>query len=374
MMATDAPPASPSGPPTGPPPRRRRAWPELSEFFWRAVVFLTAVGLLVVITTRWTRWQGGARWQVTDDAYLQSDLTPIAARVAGYIRDVPVQDFERVRAGQVIAELADDDYRAAVAQSEAKLASARAQLTTLQAQHTLQQANIAAARAVVASTVAQLQQNARDVARQKQLFETGSSSPEAAEKLRTARAQLSAELDRNRAQAQAAERELAVLEGQTAQAQAAVAAEQAALQLARINLGYTRITAPQDGVLSQRQVRPGQLIGVGGQVTTLTPLPRIWVIANYKETQLTHMAVGDPASVSVDTFPGRELKGHVLAFAPGSGAQFALLPPDNATGNFTKVVQRIPVKIAIDDADDLADKLRAGMSVVARVDTQERRR
>jgi membrane fusion protein (multidrug efflux system) len=123
-------------------------------------------------------------------------------------------------------------------------------------------------------------------------------------------------------------------------------------------------------VLSQRQVRPGQFVGVGGQVTTLTPLPRLWVIANYRETQLTHMEAGDPARITVDTFPGHTLKGHVLALAPGSGAQFALLPPDNATGNFTKVVQRIAVKIVIDDADGLADRLRAGMSVVARVDAR----
>jgi membrane fusion protein (multidrug efflux system) len=338
------------------------------------VVFLIALGLLLFIVTRWTRWQGSARWQVTDDAYLQSDLTRISAKVSGYIRSVPVQDFQRVRAGQLIAEVVDDDYRAALAQSEANLAAAKAQLETLQAQQKLQQANVSAAGAVVASTAAQLQQNVRDRARQKELFETGSSSTEAAEKLRTTHDQLSAQIDQNRAQATAAERQLAVLKAQTAQAEAAVAAQQAAVELARINLGYTRIVAVEDGVLSQRQVFPGQLVSVGGQVTTLTPLPRIWVIANFKETQLTHMAVGERAIITVDTFPGHKLKGHVLAFAPGSGSQFALLPPDNATGNFTKVVQRIPVKIAIDDADGLADRLRPGMSVVASVDAGGDRR
>jgi membrane fusion protein (multidrug efflux system) len=342
----------------------------LTEFAWRALVFLVALALLVIITTRWNRWQGGARWQVTDDAYLQSDLTPLSAKVPGYVRAVPVQDYERVRAGQLIVQLVDDDYKATVAQGEANLAAAKAQLETLRAQHTLQEANVDAARAVIASTSAQLAQNTRDVARQKTLFETGSSSTEAAEKLRTTAAQLTAQLKQNRAQADAADRQLAVLSAQADQAAAAVAAQIANLQLARINLGYTRITAPEDGVLSQRQVRPGQYVSVGGQVTTLTPLPRLWVIANYKETQLTHMRVGDRATVSVDTFPGYALKGHVLAFAPGSGAQFALLPPDNATGNFTKVVQRIAVKIAIDDAAGLADRLRPGMSVVARVDAR----
>ena len=354
------------------PPWRSGAWS--AELIWRGVVFLIAVGLLIIITTRWNRWQGGARWQATDDAYLQSDLTPIAAKVTGYVRRVPVQDFERVRAGELIAELVDDDYKATVAQTEANLAAAKAQLETLRAQHALQQSNVEAAQAVVAATAAQVQQNTRDLARQKQLLETGSSSTEATEKLRTTRSQLSAQFDQNRAQAAAAKRQLAVLEAQAAQAQATIAAQQAALQLARINLAYTRIVAPVDGVLGQRQVRPGQLVGLGGQITTLTPLPRIWVIANYKETQLTHMSVDDPATVTIDTFPGHTLKGHVLAFAPGSGSQYALLPPDNATGNFTKVVQRIPVKIAIDDADGLAGRLRAGMSVVARVDARGDRR
>jgi membrane fusion protein (multidrug efflux system) len=342
-----------------------------SEFVWRAAIFLIALALLVAITTRWNRWQGGARWQVTDDAYLQSDLTPLSAKVAGYVREVPVQDFQRVRAGQLIVQLADDDYRAAVALGEANVAQAKAQLETLRAQHAFQQANVEAARAVIASTAAQLQQNERDRVRQRQLFETGSSSVEAAEKLRTTGDQLRAQLQQNRAQTDAATRQLAVLTAQAAQAEAAVAAQEANLRLAAINLGYTRITAPQDGVLSQRQVHPGQFVSVGGQVTTLTPLPRVWVIANFKETQLTHMEVGDRAEISVDTFPGHTMKGHVQSFAPGSGAQFALLPPDNATGNFTKVVQRIAVKIVIDDADGLRDRLRPGMSVVAKVDARE---
>jgi membrane fusion protein (multidrug efflux system) len=161
-----------------------------------------------------------------------------------------------------------------------------------------------------------------------------------------------------------------VLAAQEEQAKATLAAQQANLQIAKINLGYTRIGAPTDGVIGQRQVKPGQWVGVGGQVTSLTPLPNVWVIANYKETQLTHMAVGEKAEVRVDTFPGHTLRGHVLAFSPGAGSQFALLPPDNATGNFTKVVQRIAVKIVIDDADGLLDKLRPGMSVVATVDTR----
>jgi membrane fusion protein (multidrug efflux system) len=346
---------------------------QLREAAWRILVIVVAAGILVFVLTRWSTWQGEAGWQSTDDAYLQSDITPIASKVAGYVREIPVQDYQHVKAGEVLAQLVDDDYRAAVAQAEANLAAAGAQSRTLASQGALQQANVAAAEAVVASTTALLDQNARDRARERRLLETGSSSTEAQEKLETAAAQLRAQLQQNQAQLQAASRQIAVLAAQQAQAQAAMAGQRANLAVAQLNLSYTRILAPQDGVIAQRQVKPGQYVGVGAQITSLTPLPHVWVVANYKETQLTHMAAGNAAQVRVDTFPGHVLRGHVLAFAPASGSQFALLPPDNATGNFTKVVQRIPVKIAIDDPDGLADRLVPGMSVVARVDAHDDR-
>src|SRR6266404_412308 len=346
-------------------------WRAPPDWIWRVLILLLAVGVLVLITTRWTRWESNSRRQSTDDAYLQSDLTPIAAKVAGYVRSMPVQDFERVHAGQVLAEIVDDDYRATVDQLTAGVAAAAAQIEALKAQQELQAANVQAAKASVASVTANAEQNTRDLTRQQVLFKTGSSSTEAAEKLQTVSAQLAAQLEQTRAQASAAARQLTVLAAQQAQAEAALAAQIANLAIAKINLGYTRIVAPQDGVIGQRQVKPGQFVGVGGQITSLTPLPNVWVIANYKETQLTHMAVGERAEVRVDTFPGHTLRGHVLAFAPGAGSQFALLPPDNATGNFTKVVQRVAVKIVIDDADGLLDRLRPGMSVVATVDTRD---
>jgi membrane fusion protein, multidrug efflux system len=349
-------------------------WNRFFEFAWRILVFIVAIGIIIVVSTNWTRWEGGAGWQRTNDAYLQADLTPISAKVAGYVRELPIQDYEHVRKGQVLAQLVDQDYRAAVAQAEAGVATAVAQAQALRAQHELQLANVEAARAVVASAGASSEQNARDLARQRRLLETGSSSIEASEKLTTSHAQLDAQSMQARAQALAAVRQLAVLEAQIAQSEASIAAQRAALDAASINLGYTTITATQDGVIGQRQVKPGQLVGVGSQITTLTPLPNVWVIANFKETQLTHMAVGQKAEVNVDTFPGHTLRGRVQAFAPASGAEFALLPPDNATGNFTKVVQRIAVKIVIDDADGLADRLIPGMSVEARVDARDSRR
>ena len=347
-------------------------WRAPPSWLWRSVVFLLALGMLVLITTRWNRWVSGADRQSTDDAYLQADLTPIAAKVSGYVRRMPVQDYERVRAGQILAEIVDDDYRAMVDQLAASAGAAAAQIEVLKAQHALQEANVQAAKAAIAATIANVDQNVRDVARQQRLLATGSSSTEAGEKFEMTRAQLAAQLDQNRAQAKAAERQLEVLAAQRTQAEAALAAQEASLHIAMINLGYTRIVAPQDGFIGQRQIKPGQFVGVGSQITSLMPLPHVWVIANFRETQLTHMEVGEKAEISVDSFPGRRLRGHVLALAPGSGAQFALLPPDNTTGNFTKVVQRIAVKIVVDDTDGLVDRLRPGMSVVATVKTRER--
>ena len=346
-------------------------WRAPPDWVWRAVIFLLAVGILVLITTRWNRWESNARMQTTDDAYLAADLTPVAAKVSGYVSDMPVQDFERVHAGQLLVQIDQRDYRAAVDQLSASVLAAGATIEALKAQRSLQAANVEAAKATIAATTANVEQNERDLARQRKLLETGSSSTEAGEKLQTSHAQLTAQLQQNRAQELAAARQLDVLAAQQAQAEAALVAQTASLEVAKINLGYTSIVAPQDGVIGQRQVKPGQFVPVGGQVTSLTPLPNVWVVANYKETQLTHMAAGQKADIRVDTFPGRTLHGHVLAFAPGSGQVFSLLPPDNATGNFTKVVQRVAVKILIDDAAGVADRLRPGMSVVATVETRE---
>jgi membrane fusion protein (multidrug efflux system) len=160
-----------------------------------------------------------------------------------------------------------------------------------------------------------------------------------------------------------------VLDSQARQARATLDGQQAARDLAAINLGNTRITAPVDGIVGQRLVRPGQYLSVGTQVIAVVPLPNVWVIANYKETQMTRVRVGQSVRVTVDSFPGTVLHGRVDSWSPASGAQFSLLPPDNATGNFTKVVQRIPVKIVLDPDPSLGELLRPGMSVIATIDT-----
>jgi membrane fusion protein, multidrug efflux system len=350
-------------------PVRRWKVPKIPGLIWRALSFVLAAIILVVCFTQRNRWEGEARYQTTDDAYLQSDLTPLSAQVSGYVRTVPVQDFDRVRAGQLIVEIVDDNYRAAQAQADANVAAAKAQIAEVQSQHPLLEANLRAAQAVMAATMATLDQNSRDVKRQRTLLNTGSSSLAEVEQVDTTRAKLTAQIAQNRAQADAVARQIDLLAAQEDQARAALAGQEAALKLANINLGYTRIVAPTDGFIGVRQVLPGQYLAAGSQVTTLAALPHVWVIANYKETQLTHVAIGQPVSITVDTFTGHRLRGHVVAIAPASGAEFALLPPDNATGNFTKIVQRIAVKIAIDDPDGLRDRLRPGMSVIPTIDT-----
>ena len=328
-------------------------------------------GLAALVYARWNIWVGGAAVQTTDDAYLAGDLTPMSARVAGIVRAVPITDYQVVRRGDLLAEIVDDDYQADVRQVEANVASAEAQLLNVQALRALQDANIAAAAAEVEAMQAGLRRDAAEAERQRALFATGiAGTRQRVEQTVATDRQTTANLERSKAQQQAAVRQLAVYDAQERSAQAARDAARAQLDLARINLGYTRITSPADGVVGARQVRPGQYVGVGTQVVTVVPLPDVWVVANYKETQLTNMRPGQSATVTVDTLPGVVLRGRIAGFAPASGSQFSLLPPDNATGNFTKVVQRISVRIVLDDPGEAAGRLRPGMSVIASVHTR----
>jgi membrane fusion protein (multidrug efflux system) len=336
---------------------------------WRVLSFILAALIVYLCVTRWNRWQGEARYQQTDDAYLQTNLTPLSAQIAGYVAEVPVQDYAQVKAGQLIARIDDSTYQANVAQAEASVAQAAAQIELVAGQKPLLEANLRAAQAVAVATSANLAQADRDAARQRRLLSSGSSSVQQLEQMDTAQAQLTAQLHQNQAAADAVARQIDLLAAQHDQAAAALQAAQAALRLAEINLGYTRITAPTDGRIGLRQVLPGQFIAPGTQVTSLAALPMVWVIANYKETQLTHVVLGETATVTVDTFPGVVFHGHVIAISPASGSEFALLPPDNATGNFTKIVQRVAVKISIDDPGSLAGRLLPGMSAIPSIDT-----
>ncbi len=329
---------------------------------------LIAAGLIVVLfATQWDRWVGLSIRQVSDDAYVRGDITPLSAHVEGYVRRVPVDDFQRVKEGDVLVEIEDDDYRARVAQAEADLLSAQAAIENLKARKAAQHAQVAEAEDAINATQADVERTRLEAVRQRTLLATTFGTRQMVEQADAAAQRFAATLSRNQAELEAQRSQMGVLDTQEAQLRADVKAKQAAVDLARINLGYTRITAPVAGMVSERGVRDGQYVHAGTQVIAVVPLDNVWVVANYKETQLTHVAIGQRAEIRVDTFPGIVINAMVDSIAPASGAQFSLLPPDNATGNFTKVVQRIPVKLRIASDNPLAGKLRPGMSIIATI-------
>ena len=347
-------------------PRARR-WPWPGITLVRLAVLLAAGVIVVLFATQWDRWVGLSVRQVTDDAYVRGDITPLSAHVEGYVRHVPVDDFQRVKQGEVLVEIEDDDYRARVAQAEADLLGAQAAIENLKAQKAAQHAQVAEAEGAIAATQADVQRTRLEAERQRALLATTFGTRQRVEQADAEAGRFAATLARNQAAFEAQRRQLAVLDTQESQLRAEVKAKQAMLDLAKINLGYTRIAAPVDGMVSERGVRDGQYVHAGTQVITVVPLGNVWIVGNYKETQLTHVAIGQHAEIRVDTFPGVVVNATVDSIAPASGAQFSLLPPDNATGNFTKVVQRIPVKLRIGPDNPLAGNLRPGMSVIATI-------
>jgi membrane fusion protein (multidrug efflux system) len=336
----------------------------------RLFILLLIAGLVLVVAREWDWWVGSATLQTTDDAYLHADTTPLAAKVPGYVKAVHVQDFQKVRAGAVIVEIVDDDYRAQLDQARADVTAAEAAIGNIEQQKRLQETLVKQADAEIQASEADVTRYHLEAVRQQALLANSyAGTAQLTEQAVDNEKRAVATLALNRAKLEQQRQQLNVLDSQKAQAAAALQAKKAARNFAEINLGYTRITAPVDGMVSERRVLPGQYVSTGTQVTSLVPLPNVWVIANYKETQMTNIRAGQRASVTVDAFPGRVLHGHVDSWSPASGAQFALLPPDNATGNFTKVVQRIPVKIVLEYDSSLADLLRPGMSVIATIDT-----
>jgi len=360
------------------------------------IVILLAIAIFVTITGSWNSWEGGHIEQVTNDAYVRGDLTPLSTKVPGLVREVNVNDYQQVHKGDVLVQLDDDDYKAQVAQAVAGVEAAKAALENNRRQRELQDAKIDRALAGIDQANAQITaaQAGKDAvhadvtrtraerARQEALFKSGSTTQQVVEKAvadeeRFAAQYASSDADlteahtllrSNESGAEAERRSKAVLESQERQLVADLHAKQAALEVAQVNLGYTRIVAPADGTVGERQVRTGQLVSPGTQVVTFVENVR-WVAANFRETQLTNLKIGDPAEIRIDVYPGKVIKGRVLEIAPASGSQFALLPPDNATGNFTKVVQRVPVKVALDDSL-LTSQLRPGLSAVVTVRTK----
>jgi membrane fusion protein (multidrug efflux system) len=311
----------------------------------------------------------GRYLETTDDAYVKADSTIIAPKVSGYIAKVLVGDNEKVKAGQVLARIDDRDFKAALDQARADVAAAEASVRNLDAQLELQQPIIAQSTADVTAAEANLKFAQEERARYDELMKSGSGTIQRAQQTDAALRANDAQLQRAKSGLSAAQRKVDVLTTERAKAVAQLARAKAVADQASLNLTYTDITAPVDGTVGARSLRVGQFVQAGTQLMAVVPLDAVYVVANFKETQLTHVRAGQPVELSIDSFRGRTLRGHVDSLSPASGLEFALLPPDNATGNFTKIVQRIPVKIVLDD-HALTGLLRPGMSAVPTVDTK----
>ncbi|MET0221028.1 MAG: HlyD family secretion protein [Tardiphaga sp.] len=335
-------------------------------------LLLTGAALVVVggaVWYGWDYWTVGRFLVSTDDAYVKADNTTVAPKVSGYLHEVLVGDNERVKAGQIVARIDDRDFKVALDQADADVAAAEAAIASKQAQLDVQQAVINAAKATLDVDHATLTFAAQDSKRYTDLAATGSGSLQNAQQAQSRIAGAQAVLARDGANLVSAEKQVDLLKAEIVQAGAAHARAVALQGQARLNLGYTAIAAPVDGVVGNRSLRTGQYVQAGTQLMSVVPIDGAYIVANYKETQLTDVRKGQAVDIEVDMFPGHTVHGHVDSIAPASGQEFALLPPDNATGNFTKVVQRIPVKIALDGGNGTQLELRPGMSVIPTIAT-----
>jgi len=311
----------------------------------------------------------GQYLETTDDAYVKADSTIVAPKVSGYLAEVLVADNEPVKAGQLLARIDDRDFRAALDQARADVAAADAAVHNLDAQIELQQPIIKEQAAEVDAAEANLKFAQQERTRYDDLMKSGSGTVQRAQQTDAALRAQTAQLLQGKAGLDAANKKIEVLSTERAKADAQLAHARAVEQQAALNLSYTQITAAVEGTVGARSLRVGQYVQAGTQLMAVVPLDAVYVVANFKETQLTHVRDGQPVELRVDSFHSTKLRGHVDSLSPASGLEFALLPPDNATGNFTKIVQRVPVKIVLDDAS-LKGLLRPGMSAVPTVDTK----
>jgi membrane fusion protein (multidrug efflux system) len=339
----------------------------------------TALGTLVVLGLAAAAEYGTQYWQTgrfmvsTDDAYVQADSTLIAPRVSGYVSQVLVTDNQPVKAGQILARIDDRDYQIALRQAVADRQTAEADIRSFDAQLVLQSSVIEQANQQVAAADAALRFAQQDHTRYETLSRSGAGTTQSEQQTESMLVQRMAGLAQAKAALAAARQQVDVLQAAQVKAAAQLAHFQAAEQQAELNLEYTVLKAPEDGTIGARTLRVGQYVQAGTQLMAVVPLDAVYIVANYKETQLTHVRPGQAVEVSVDTFPDEVIHGHVDSVSPATGLQFALLPPDNATGNFTKIVQRLPVKIVLDHAPGSAALLRPGMSVEPSIDTRATR-
>jgi membrane fusion protein (multidrug efflux system) len=311
----------------------------------------------------------GQYLESTDDAYVKADSTIVSPKVSGYIVRVLVADNELVTAGQLLARIDDRDFRTALDSAHADVASSEAAVRNFDAQIALQQPVIAQETADIAGAEANLQFAQEEQARSEGLMKTGAGTIQRAQQTDAALREKVALLQHGRSGLLAAERKVEVLNTERAKAVAQLDRSRAAAAQAALNLSYSEVKAPVGGTVGARSLRVGQFVQAGTQLMAVVPLDAVYVVANFKETQLTHMRNGQPVEIRIDSFHAVRLRGHVDSLAPASGLEFALLPPDNATGNFTKIVQRVPVKIVLDD-HSLSGLLRPGMSAEPTVDTK----
>ncbi|MEA2910731.1 MAG: rane fusion protein multidrug efflux system [Bradyrhizobium sp.] len=311
----------------------------------------------------------GRYLESTDDAYVKADSTIVSPKVSGYIAEVLVGDNQPVKSGQLLARIDDRDFRTALDQAQADVAGSEAAVRNLDAQIALQQPVIEQGTADVAAADANLKFAQEERARYDDLMKTGSGTIQRAQQTDAALREKIAQLQHGKSGLLAAQRKVEVLTTDRAKAVAQLDRARAVAQQAALNLSYTKISAPVDGTVGARSLRVGQFVQAGTQLMAVVPLDAVYVVANFKETQLTYVRDGQPVEIRIDGFHGTKLRGHVDSLSPASGLEFALLPPDNATGNFTKIVQRVPVKIALDD-HSLTGLLRPGMSAEPIVDTK----
>ena len=347
-----------------PPPARQRRRS-------RKQLGLAAAALLVGLGAAWYGydwWTEGRFIESTDDAYVGGDVTVIAPKVAGLIAAVAVTDNQAVHAGDLLVKLDDRDYRAALAKAEAAVAGQQATLANLDANRRLQEAMVAQAEAELAATGAEIDRTRYDFDRYRALARDQFASAQRYQQADADYKKALAADQRARAALEAARRRLDVIDTQKQQTAADLAGAIADRGTARLNLGYTELRAPIDGTVGNRSARTGAFATVGAQLLSIVPADGLWVDANFKENQLARLHPGLPATIAADVLPGQVFHGHVASLAPATGAEFSVLPPENATGNFTKIVQRVPVRIRLDGDAARLGALRPGLSVTADVD------
>lgn len=327
------------------------------------VVGTGAFALTIAAVFGWSWWEEAHSRVTTDNAYVQGDITAIAPKVSGYVTEVLVQDNQAVAAGTVLVRIADEDFRAQRDRATAAVAQVRAAIENLARRKDLQRAVVREAEASSQMVQADLELAERQFGRTSRLVETGATSIRVHDSAVADQSRTRAALQRSQAAITAAREQTAVLESETGQLAARLAEAQAGLALAEIALSETVIRAPVAGVVGNRRVRVGEFVRPGGSLLSIVPVENVWVVANFKETQISRMSVGQPAEVSVDGYPDARVRGTIDSLSPGSGAAFSLIPPDNATGNFVRVVQRVPVKIRLDRENTLLGRLVPGMSV-----------